>query len=227
MQPDMSFSHLILSASLLAQIVLVLLVAASVLSWALIFAKRKLLKQVTEAAEAFEDQFWSGGNLADLHDQLRREDEVEGVAAIFNAGYEEYTRQQTAGRLDPDDAIAAIQRQMRVAQVREIERIENGLAMLATIGSVSPYVGLFGTVWGIMNAFIGIGQMQNASLAVVAPGIAEALIATAMGLVAAIPAYIAYNFFTRGIERIENRFTTFTDEMVGIVERSLRHAHRG
>ena len=227
MQPDMSFSHLILSASLLAQIVLVLLVAASVLSWALIFAKRKLLKQVSESAEAFEEQFWSGGNLADLHDQLRREDDVEGVAAIFNAGYEEYTRQQTAGRLDPDDAIAAIQRQMRVAQVREIERIENGLAMLATIGSVSPYVGLFGTVWGIMNAFIGIGQMQNASLAVVAPGIAEALIATAMGLVAAIPAYIAYNFFTRGIERIENRFTTFTDEMVGIVERSLRHAHRG
>lgn len=225
--PDMSFTHLILSASLLAQIVLVLLVAASVLSWGLIFAKRRLLKQVTESAESFEEQFWSGGNLADLHDQLRREDEVEGVAAIFNAGYEEYTRQQTAGRLDPDDAIAAIQRQMRVAQVREIERIENGLAMLATIGSVSPYVGLFGTVWGIMNAFIGIGQMQNASLAVVAPGIAEALIATAMGLVAAIPAYIAYNFFTRGIERIENRFATFTDEMVGIVERSLRHAHRG
>jgi biopolymer transport protein TolQ len=223
----MSFTHLILSASLLAQIVLVLLVAASVLSWGLIFAKRRLLKQVTESAESFEEQFWSGGNLADLHDQLRREDEVEGVAAIFNAGYEEYTRQQTAGRLDPDDAIAAIQRQMRVAQVREIERIENGLAMLATIGSVSPYVGLFGTVWGIMNAFIGIGQMQNASLAVVAPGIAEALIATAMGLVAAIPAYIAYNFFTRGIERIENRFATFTDEMVGIVERSLRHAHRG
>lgn len=227
MQPDMSFSHLILSASLLAQIVLVLLVAASILSFALIIAKRRVLKQVTESAERFEEQFWSGGNLADLHDQLRRQDALEGVAAIFNAGYEEYTRQQTAGRLDPDDAIAAIQRQMRVAQVREVERIENGLAMLATIGSVSPYVGLFGTVWGIMNAFIGIGQMQNASLAVVAPGIAEALIATAMGLVAAIPAYIAYNFFTRSIERVENRFVTFTDEMLGIVERSLRHAHRG
>lgn len=227
MQPDMSFSHLILSASLLAQIVLVMLVAASILSFALIIAKRRVLKQVTESAERFEEQFWSGGNLADLHDQLRRQEALEGVAAIFNAGYEEYTRQQTAGRLDPDDAIAAIQRQMRVAQVREVERIENGLAMLATIGSVSPYVGLFGTVWGIMNAFIGIGQMQNASLAVVAPGIAEALIATAMGLVAAIPAYIAYNFFTRSIERVENRFVTFTDEMVGIVERSLRHAHRG
>lgn len=227
MQPDMSFTHLIASASLLAQIVLVLLLAASILSWALIFAKRTLLKKIEVLAEAFEDKFWSGGNLADLHEQLRREKDVQGVASIFSAGYEEYTRQQTAGRLDPDDAIAAIQRQMRVAQVREIERIENGLAMLATIGSVSPYVGLFGTVWGIMNAFIGIGQMQNASLAVVAPGIAEALIATAMGLVAAIPAYIAYNFFTRGVERIENRFATFTDEMVGIVERSLRHAHRG
>jgi biopolymer transport protein TolQ len=227
MQQDMSFTHLIASASLLAQIVLVLLVAASVLSWALIFAKRNTLKRINSEAEAFEDKFWSGGNLQDLHEEIRREEAPEGLAAIFNAGYEEYTRQQTLGRTQPDDAIAAIQRQMRVVQVREVERVESGLAMLATIGSVSPYVGLFGTVWGIMNAFIGIGQMQNASLAVVAPGIAEALIATAMGLVAAIPAYIAYNFYTRGVERIENRFTTFIDEMVGIVERGLRHAARG
>ncbi len=226
MTPDMSFTHLIASASLLAQIVLVLLLMASVLSWAMIFSKRALLKRIADAAEQFEDRFWSGGNLADLYESVRRDKSLEGVAAIFSAGYEEYPRQQTSGRLDPDDAIAAIQRQMRVAQVREVERVENGLAMLATIGSVSPYVGLFGTVWGIMNAFIGIGQMQNASLAVVAPGIAEALIATAMGLVAAIPAYIAYNFFTRGIERLENRYVTFSDEMVGIVERSLRHGNR-
>lgn len=227
MQQDMSFIHLIASASLLAQIVLVLLVAASVLSWALIFAKRNTLKRINGAAEEFEEKFWSGGNLQDLYEEIRRDDAPEGLAAIFSAGYEEYTRQQTLSRTQPDDAIAAIQRQMRVVQVREVERAESGLAMLATIGSVSPYVGLFGTVWGIMNAFIGIGQMQNASLAVVAPGIAEALIATAMGLVAAIPAYIAYNFYTRGVERIENRFTTFIDEMVGIVERGLRHAARG
>lgn len=226
MQPDMSFTHLISSASLFAQFVLILLVLASILSWALIFAKRKLLKQLNEDAVAFDEQFWSGGNLADLHEQTRREEALDGVAAIFSAGFEEYTRQQTQGRLNPDEAVASIQRQMKVAHVREVERAENGLSVLATIGSVSPYVGLLGTVWGIMNAFIGIGQMQNASLAVVAPGIAEALIATAMGLFAAIPAYVAYNLFTRSLERLENRYTTFADEMIGIVERSLQGANR-
>ena len=227
MPSDMLFTHLIASASLFAQLVLVALMLGSVLSWALIFSKRGLLRRLDDDANAFDEQFWSGGNLADLHEQTRREEDLQGIAAIFNAGYEEYTRQQTGGRLDPDDAVAAIQRQMRVAQVREMERAENGLSMLATIGSVSPYVGLLGTVWGIMNAFIGIGQMQNASLAAVAPGIAEALIATAMGLIAAIPAYIAYNIFSRSIERLENRFATFSDEMIGIVERSLRSSQRG
>ena len=212
MPSDMSFTHLIASASLFAQLVLVVLLLGSGLSWALIFSKRGLLRRLDDDANAFDEQFWSGGNLADRHEQTRRE---------------EYTRQQTGGRLDPDDAVAAIQRQMRVAQVREMERAENGLSLLATIGSVSPYVGLLGTVWGIMNAFIGIGQMQNASLAAVAPGIAEALIATAMGLIAAIPAYIAYNIFSRSIERLENRFATFSDEMIGIVERSLRSSQRG
>jgi biopolymer transport protein TolQ len=226
MQPDMSFTHLISSASLFAQFVLILLVLASIFSWALIFSKRKLLKQLNEDAVAFDEQFWSGGNLADLHEQTRREENLDGVAAIFSAGFEEYTRQQAGGRLNADEAVASIQRQMKVAHVREVERAENGLSVLATIGSVSPYVGLLGTVWGIMNAFIGIGQMQNASLAVVAPGIAEALIATAMGLVAAIPAYVAYNMFTRSLDRLENRYATFADEMIGIVERSLQSANR-
>jgi biopolymer transport protein TolQ len=220
----MSFTHLIANASLLAQLVLVLLLAASVISWAMIFGKRKLLARTAAEAERFEDKFWGGGSLADLYEATRRDPEQRGLAAIFSSGYEEYTRQQTAKRMDPDDAIAAIQRQMRVAQVREVERLENGLAMLATIGSVSPYVGLFGTVWGIMNAFIGIGTLKQATLAAVAPGIAEALIATAMGLVAAIPAYIAYNFFTRSVERLENRYHTFAEEMIGIVERGVRHA---
>ena len=124
--------------------------------------------------------------------------------------------------MDTDDAIAAVHRQMRVTQVREVERLEGGLALLATIGSTSPYVGLFGTVWGIMNAFIGIGSMKQATLAVVAPGIAEALIATAMGLFAAIPAVIAYNFFTRSVESLETQYSTFSDEMIGIIERGLR-----
>lgn len=223
MNADMSFGHLIAQASALAQVVLVLLLLASIVSWAVIFAKRKLLTDTIKDADRFEDKFWSGGNLADLYEAMRREKDQQGVAAIFSAGYEEFSRQQTSGRMDPDDSIAAIQRQMRVAQVREVERLEGGLSLLATIGSTSPYVGLLGTVWGIMNAFIGIGNAKNASLAAVAPGIAEALIATAMGLVAAIPAVIAYNFFTRGVDRLENRFTTFSEEMIGIVERGLRH----
>jgi len=219
----MSITHLIAQASLLAQIVLLLLLAASVASWFVIFAKRGLFSRMRSHAEKFEDRFWSGGNLADLYESVRKNQETEGLAAIFTAGYEEYTRQQTGGRSEVDDQLAAVQRQMRVAQVREIERLEGGLALLATIGSTSPYVGLFGTVWGIMNAFISIGAMKQASLAAVAPGIAEALIATAVGLFAAIPAVIAYNFFTRSVEQMENRYHTFSEEMTGIIDRGLRH----
>ena len=225
MNAEMSLTHLLLQASVLAQVVLLLLVGASVFSWAVIFSKRKLLSKASNEAEQFEDRFWSGGNLADLYEHQRR-GENRGLAAIFVAGYEEYTRQQTGGRADHDDVIAAVQRQMRVAQVREVERLEGGLATLATIGSTSPYVGLFGTVWGIMNAFISIGAVKQASLATVAPGIAEALIATAMGLFAAIPAVIAYNFFTRGVERMESRFHTFAEEMIGIIDRGLRHGQK-
>ena len=226
MTNDMSMTHLILQASPLAQAVLLLLVAASVFSWAVIMAKRKLLAKMRQEADQFEDRFWSGGSLSDLYESVRREENPEGLKAIFCAGYEEYTRQQTAGRVEADDALAAVQRQMRVAQVREVERIENGLSLLATIGSTSPYVGLFGTVWGIMTAFIAIGNVKQASLATVAPGIAEALIATAMGLFAAIPAVVAYNFFTRSVERMENRFHTFAEEMIGIIDRGLRHGQK-
>ncbi|MFA5938840.1 MAG: protein TolQ [Sinimarinibacterium sp.] len=222
----MSLTHLVLQASALAQVVLVLLLAASVFSWAVILSKRKLLSTATEEAEKFEDRFWSGGNLANLYEDRRRGGDNHGLSAIFLSGYEEYTRQQTGGQEDHDYVIAAVQRQMRVTQVREVEKLEGGLAILATIGSTSPYVGLFGTVWGIMNAFISIGAQKQASLATVAPGIAEALIATAMGLAAAIPAVIAYNFFTRGVERMESRFHTFAEEMTGIIDRGLRHGQK-
>ena len=221
MNTGISLHQLILQASILAQVVLALLLAASVVSWAVIFAKRALLKKTRDDAERFEDKFWSGGNLADLYESVRKAKALDGLSSIFSAGYEEYTRQQTS-RSDVDDAIAAIQRQMRVAQVREIDRLEGNLALLATIGSTSPYVGLFGTVWGIMNAFISIGNVKQASLATVAPGIAEALVATAMGLFAAIPAVIAYNFFTRSVESMENRYHTFAEEMIGIIDRGLR-----
>jgi biopolymer transport protein TolQ len=223
MNAELSIVHLIAHASVLVQIIMGLLVLASVVSWAVIFSKRQLLSRTRSASEKFEERFWSGGNLADLYESVARTKDGEGIVPIFSAGFEEYKRQQQHGaQIDSDDAIAAVQRQMRVTQVREIEKLEGGLALLATIGSTSPYVGLFGTVWGIMNAFIGIGNMKQASLAVVAPGIAEALIATAMGLFAAIPAVIAFNFFTRSVESLETQYHTFSEEMIGIIERGLR-----
>ncbi|EIT68074.1 MULTISPECIES: protein TolQ [Hydrocarboniphaga] len=224
MNANLSLAHLVAQASLPVQFIMLLLLAASVGSWAVIFAKRNLLARTRKAADDFENRFWSGGALTDLYESTRRNKEDEGLVPIFSAGFEEYTRQQQGGRIDPDDIMAAVQRQMRVAQVREVERLEGGLSLLATIGSVSPYVGLLGTVWGIMSAFIAIGNVKQASLAMVAPGIAEALIATAIGLFAAIPAVVAYNFFTRSVESLENRYLTFSDEMIGIIERALRSA---
>ena len=145
-----------------------------------------------------------------------------GQEALFRAGYEEFDRLRTEGGSSRAEVVAAVQRSVRVAHMREVDRLDGGLAVLATIGSTSPYVGLFGTVWGIMNAFIGLGNAKQATLAMVAPGIAEALIATAMGLVAAIPAVIAYNTFTNQVERLELRFQAFAEEFIGIVERGLQ-----
>ena len=198
----LSIIEILYQASTVVQIILLLLLAASVLSWMVIFAKRSALGSAFSTAVKFEGRFWSGGTLTDLYDDLRRgREKDEGLAQIFVAGYEEFTRQQGL-RSDPEDALAAVQRQMRVAQARDLERLEGGLPLLATVGSTSPYVGLFGTVWGIMNAFIAIGNVKQATLASVAPGIAEALIATAVGLFAAIPAVIAYNFFTARLDQI-------------------------
>lgn len=223
MNGNLSISHLILQAGLPVQVIMALLLLASVASWAVILAKRSLLSRTRKAADSFENRFWSGGTLTDLYESVRRNKQEEGLVPIFSAGFEEFTRQQQGGgRLDPDDSLAAVQRQMRVSQVREVERLEGGLSLLATIGSTSPYVGLLGTVWGIMTAFVAIGNAKQASLAQVAPGIAEALIATAMGLFAAIPAVIAYNFFTRAVDSMETRYHTFAEEMIGIIERGLR-----
>lgn len=219
---QLSITHLIFQASFLVQAILLLLLLVSVISWAVILGKRRLLARTADAATNFEERFWSGGTLADLAEKVRRNKEDDGLVSIFRAGYDEFTRQQQ-GKVVADDALASVQRSMRVAQAREVERLEGGLAFLATVGSTSPYVGLLGTVWGIMTAFIAIGNVKQATIAMVAPGIAEALIATAMGLFAAIPAVIAYNFFTHQVERLENRFNTFSEEMTGILERGLRH----
>ncbi len=229
MTGGLSFSQLVMQSSLLAQIILLLLLVASVFSWTVIFTKRQAMARAKAAAAEFETRFWSGGAMTDLYaDVNRARNDNAGLPSIFKAGYEEFSRQQNLGnRTSPEEAIAAVQRQLRVSQMREVERLEGGLSFLATVASTSPYVGLFGTVWGIMSAFIAIGNVKQASLAMVAPGIAEALIATAMGLFAAIPAMIAYNFFTRGLERLEMRFHTFAEEMTGVLDRGLRSAsHR-
>ena len=221
---NLSFSHLILNASLLVQLVMLALVLASVSSWFVIIKKRAVVGSMRKEAERFESLFWSGGKLSDIYDALRRRGAAdEGLQALFRSGYEEFGRSRESGSSRPE-IVAAVQRALRVAGMREVDRLESGLAFLATVGSTSPYVGLFGTVWGIMHAFIGLGNARQATIAMVAPGIAEALIATAMGLVAAIPAVIAYNTFTNQVERLESRFQAFSEEFIGIVERGVQNA---
>jgi biopolymer transport protein TolQ len=226
MTTNLSLAQLILTASVPVQAIMALLLLASVFSWITIIAKRGIIARTRATAEEFENRFWSGGNLNELYSSLN-DNQDEGLPAIFRAGYEEFARFHGQGKkVAPEDALASIQRALRVSQLREVERLEGGVAMLATIGSTSPYVGLFGTVWGIMNSFISIGNVKQATLAMVAPGIAEALIATAMGLFAAIPAVIAYNYFTNQVERLDNRYHTFAEELVGILDRGLRAGPR-
>ena len=223
MSDNMSIASLVGQASLLVQIVMAILLIASVISWALILAKRNHIRNSTQASDRFEDRFWSGGKLSELHEQIGRDKHPQGLAALFQHGYEAFMRARDTADADVEDVVNATHRALRVSHARESEHLDSGLAMLATIGSVSPYIGLFGTVWGIMNAFIAIGQVKQATVAMVAPGIAEALIATAMGLFAAIPAVIAYNLFTSRIGQLDARYRTFADEFAGILERGLRH----
>jgi biopolymer transport protein TolQ len=209
---------LILQASPVVQFVMALLVAASVVSWAIIFRKQQLLKTERLAADRFEDQFWSGGDLAALYKTLEAGSPT-GMAGVFVAGFREFSRLRRQAGLGPGQLLEGSRRAMRVAQLRETDRLEQNLSTLATIGSTSPYVGLFGTVWGIMSAFQALGNVQQATLAMVAPGIAEALIATAMGLFAAIPAVIAYNRYADQVGRLELRYDAFMEEFSTILQR--------
>lgn len=228
MSADTNMLHLITQASFLVQLVMLALLLASLASWTVIFQKRKLIKMTGDSADWFEDQFWSGGNLSDIYKAVTRRDEnPKGLEGLFKAGFEELRRQRQHSRVRADEVIAAVQRSMRISLVREVDRLEQGLSMLATIGSTSPYVGLFGTVWGIMNAFIALGNVKSATLAMVAPGIAEALIATAMGLFAAIPAVIAYNVFTSKVDGLETRYNAFMEEFAGIVQRGVQKESGG
>jgi biopolymer transport protein TolQ len=215
---DHSALDLILQASLIVQFVMALLVGASVVSWAIIFRKRTLLNAERLAADRFEEQFWSGGDLSALYKSLEA-GSPSGMSGVFVAGFREFSRLRKQAGIAGAQLLEGSRRAMRVAQLRETDRLEQNLSTLATIGSTSPYVGLFGTVWGIMSAFQGLGNVQQATLAMVAPGIAEALIATAMGLFAAIPAVIAYNRYADQVGRLELRYDAFMEEFSTILQR--------
>ena len=214
---DHSILDLLLQASLVVQLVMLLLIGASVASWAIIFGKRRLLGDARLAADRFETQFWSGGELATLYKSLDGSSPT-GMADIFVSGFREFSRLKSQGLVGAQ-LLDGARRAMRVAQLKETDRLEQNLSTLATIGSTSPYVGLFGTVWGILTAFQGLGHVQQATLATVAPAIAEALIATAMGLFAAIPAVVAYNRYADHVGRLELRFDTFMEELSTILQR--------
>lgn len=223
MTADLSLVNLVMQASLLVKLVLVLLVLASVASWAVILKKNRLLKKRDAEADRFEEHFWTGGNPDGIYRAIAQQGHGDGgLESLFKSGYEEFARRREHGRRLPEEVIASAQRSMRITRRREVDRLEQGLSLLATVASTSPYVGLFGTVWGIMSAFIALGNVKQATMAMVAPGIAEALIATAMGLVAAIPAVVAYNFLTNRVDRLENRYEAFMEELTGIMERILQ-----
>ncbi len=222
MSVDLSIAGLVLNASLIVQLVLLILLGASISSWALIFRKWQTIGQAQSGANAFEDRFWSGGNLAEIYAQVSQpHEQTGGLERIFRAGFREFTRMRKQGS-NPESVVDASHRAMRVSLQREIDALENYIPFLATVGSTSPYIGLFGTVWGIMNAFLALGNMQQATLTTVAPGIAEALVATAMGLFAAIPAVIAYNRYASQIERLTNHYEIFMEEFASILQ---RHVH--
>lgn len=216
--PDMSIWHLISHASLIVQFVMLLLLAASVYSWTIIFQRRALYADARQRADKFDESFWSGGDLNALYENVSRNSNLQGQESIFRAGFKEFLRLREKS-IDPDAVMQGVTRAMRIALTQEQQRLEGSLSFLASVGSTSPYIGLFGTVWGIMTSFIGLAKVQQATLAVVAPGIAEALIATAMGLFAAIPAVLAYNRYASSSESLLTRYETFADELSSILHR--------
>lgn len=217
----LSIASLILDASLLVQSVMLLLFLASVISWVLIIQRSIYQRGAKAALIAFEKRFWSGVDLNQLYRQGNGHKGIEGVENIFRAGFKEFTRQSQQEDADPDVIMEGSQRAMRVALAREEEKLEAHLPFLASVASVSPYIGLFGTVWGIMSSFRGLANVHQATLATVAPGISEALVATAMGLFAAIPAVLAYNRFSARAEVLTNRYETFAEEFSSILHRQV------
>ena len=227
MTHDLSFWSLIANASLIVQLIMLGLVLISLSSWWVIGKKGMVLTSARRAADQFEDDFWSGIDLASLYARINRQKEaIWGMEAIFLAGFQEFLRLRSQPTMDPESVVSGAQRAMRAAGSRELDDLEVYLSLLATTGSTSPYIGLFGTVWGIMNAFRALGVAQQATLAQVAPGIAEALIATAMGLFAAIPAVIFYNRYAHEVDRLANRYETFMEEFSNILQRQSYHLRK-
>lgn len=219
---DMSFFSLVSGASLPVQIVMIILLITSLFSWWYIFIKVFTIKNATKDADQFESAFWSGGDLNKLYEGLstgRRKS--QGMASIFESGFKEFVRHKQQGRMEVSDVMEGTRRAMRAAYNRELDNLDAHLPFLASVGSVSPYIGLFGTVWGIMNAFRGLSNVAQATLSQVAPGIAEALVATAIGLFAAIPAVIAYNRFASSVDRLSVRYESFMEEFTNILQRRI------
>ncbi len=216
----LDYLQLVVHASLPVQAVLLLLLLASLVSWAIILRKQRVLGSTANAADAFEEHFWSGGDLAALFQEVSGgERRPDGLAAIFEAGFREFVRLRQKRGVDSRTQVEGAQRAMRASLAREVDQLESNLELLANVGSISPYVGLFGTVWGIMISFHGLASMKEATIATVAPGISEALIATAMGLFAAIPAVWAYNRFATKVDRISVRYEAFAEEFSSILQR--------
>ena len=222
MNPNMSILHLVLNASFVVQAVMVLLLLVSLASWAAIFRKLFDLKRVKALNEEFEESFYSGATLNELFaSAVKNAKKVGPMERIFASGMREFQKLRERRITDPGSLLDGTRRAMRAGYQREMDAVESQLSFLATVGSVSPYVGLFGTVWGIMHAFTGLASLQQVTLATVAPGIAEALVATAIGLFAAIPAVVAYNRFARVVDRVANKLETFIEEFSNILQRNV------
>lgn len=217
---SMSVVSLIVNASIVVQLVMLILFSLSMISWYMIWQRQTVLSKTTKALQNFEERFWSGMDLSRLFVQVNTEpNHFSGEENIFRAGFKEFARLRKSGGSDADSVMEGTERSMRVALLREQEKLEEHLSFLATVGSTSPYIGLFGTVWGIMHSFLALANQTQATLSVVAPGIAEALIATAIGLFAAIPAVISYNRFSSVVDRLLHNYETFMDEFSSILHR--------
>ena len=221
MNTEFSFWHLVLSAGPVVKLVMLLLIVVSIISWAIIYSKSRQISRATRTATDFENEFWSGADANQMYQQIRAKDDIlTGMEHVFERGFSEFARlvKQTS---DTETVVEGSYRAMKIALSRETDAVEQHLSFLATVGSTAPYIGLFGTVWGIMNSFTALANVQQATLAMVAPGIAEALIATAIGLFAAIPAVIAYNRLSNKSDRLLNRYDNFMEEFAAVLQRQV------